>query len=628
MVARTAASRGGIPAAGAVIAVLVLWLGGRVFGKHEAAVGGPPSPPGTFRATAQQLKTLTIAAVGMHGFVSEELTEGKIAVNGDRATPVFSPYSGRVTAGDRRIWAIPSNRARRSPRSKLRSSCRRKTISARPRRRSSSRASMRLASMPCTTPKAAACRTGSRRRRTSRRRKPRCDSVRNRLRILGKSRCGNRRRSKPAQTINPVATLTAPIAGVVVDRQVGPGQYLQAGKRHTGLHHRRSLERVAARQRARERMPGSCSLGQAVEVHVLAYPKRAFKARVTYVAALVDPATHRLPVRAEIDNRDRRAEAGDVREFPHPHQRRVGIARRAGSGRRLRRRCRARLGGRRARACSAYRAIRTGRSNDGLVEVLDGLKPGERSRHEGRSVHRSSGSARLLMNAIVTFALRQRVLIVVMLVMMLGAGVASFLALNIEAYPDPVPPLVDVVTQSTGQSAEEIERYITIPLEIQMAGIPNVQAIRTISLFGLSDVKVQFTYDFTYYQAEQWVTNRLSQLGSAAERGAAADFAHQPHRRDLPLSGGRAPQLFGHGPQDSRGLGAGAALQGGARGDRRDRLGRQDQDLRHRHRSAQTHGLRTVRAAGPARRSATPTSTSAAKRSISARSPRWCAASG
>jgi cobalt-zinc-cadmium resistance protein CzcA len=118
------------------------------------------------------------------------------------------------------------------------------------------------------------------------------------------------------------------------------------------------------------------------------------------------------------------------------------------------------------------------------------------------------------MNAVVSFALRQRVLIVVLLVMMLGAGAVSFSLLNIEAYPDPVPPLVDVVTQSTGQSAEEIERYITIPLEIQMAGIPNLQAIRTISLFGLSDVKVQFTYDFTYYQAEQWVTNRLSQLAA------------------------------------------------------------------------------------------------------------------
>src|SRR5579863_2117880 len=116
------------------------------------------------------------------------------------------------------------------------------------------------------------------------------------------------------------------------------------------------------------------------------------------------------------------------------------------------------------------------------------------------------------MNTIVAFALRQRILVMVLLFFLFGAGILSFFKLNIEAYPDPVPPLVDIVTQSTGQSAEEIERYITIPIEIQMAGIPHVSAVRTISLFGLSDVKVQFTYDFTYQEAEQWVINRLSQL--------------------------------------------------------------------------------------------------------------------
>src|ERR1700677_1490082 len=116
------------------------------------------------------------------------------------------------------------------------------------------------------------------------------------------------------------------------------------------------------------------------------------------------------------------------------------------------------------------------------------------------------------MDAIVAFALRQRFFMMVLLALVLIAGMVSFSRLNIEAYPDPVPPLVDIVTQSSGQSAEEIERYITIPIEVQMAGIPNVQAIRTISLFGLSDVKVQFTYDYTYEQAEQWVYNRLSQL--------------------------------------------------------------------------------------------------------------------
>src|SRR6201982_2741723 len=117
------------------------------------------------------------------------------------------------------------------------------------------------------------------------------------------------------------------------------------------------------------------------------------------------------------------------------------------------------------------------------------------------------------MNAIIAFALKQRVFLAILLPLVLIAGVALFAQLNIEAYPDPVPPLVDIVTQSTGQSAEEIERYVTIPIEIQMAGVPHVTTVRTISLFGLSDVKVQFTYDFTYEQAEQWVINRLSQLG-------------------------------------------------------------------------------------------------------------------
>ena len=116
------------------------------------------------------------------------------------------------------------------------------------------------------------------------------------------------------------------------------------------------------------------------------------------------------------------------------------------------------------------------------------------------------------MSQVIAFALKQRILIVVLLAILVVAGIVCFMNLNIEAYPDPVPPLVEVITQSSGQSAEEMERYVTIPLEVQMAGIPHVTAIRTISLFGLSDLKIQFTYEFTYEQAEQWVTNRLSQL--------------------------------------------------------------------------------------------------------------------
>src|ERR1039457_7445954 len=102
------------------------------------------------------------------------------------------------------------------------------------------------------------------------------------------------------------------------------------------------------------------------------------------------------------------------------------------------------------------------------------------------------------MNAIVAFALEHRLFMLLLLVLVLIGGAISCRRLNIEAYPDPVPPLVDVITQSAGQSAEEMERYITIPLEVQLAGIPHLTAMRTVSLFGLSDVKLQFTYDYTY----------------------------------------------------------------------------------------------------------------------------------
>ncbi|MCJ2009126.1 efflux RND transporter permease subunit [Methylobacterium sp. J-092] len=115
------------------------------------------------------------------------------------------------------------------------------------------------------------------------------------------------------------------------------------------------------------------------------------------------------------------------------------------------------------------------------------------------------------MNSLIVFSLRQRVLVCLGFLVMLALGYASYTQLNIEAYPDPVPPLVDVITQNPGQSADEIERYITIPLEVALAGIPNAQVVRTISLFGLSDVKVQFNYEFTYEEALQRVLNRLSQ---------------------------------------------------------------------------------------------------------------------
>src|SRR6201994_2355272 len=116
------------------------------------------------------------------------------------------------------------------------------------------------------------------------------------------------------------------------------------------------------------------------------------------------------------------------------------------------------------------------------------------------------------MSRFIALALQNRVLVLVVFVMMLIGGVFAFRQLNIEAYPDPTPPMVDVVTQSPGLSAEEIERYITIPIETQTSALRNLTSVRTISLYGLSDVKLQFSFDFTYEEALQQVLNRLSQL--------------------------------------------------------------------------------------------------------------------
>ncbi len=358
----------------ALLVVVVFWLGGRFLGKHEAAAGEPPSPPGTFRATAQQMKTFTVAAVGMHGFASEELTEGKIAVNGDRATPLFSPYSGRVT---RVIAGLGDTVKKGAPLATIEAS---EFVQAQ-NDLATAAAQVKLARInegrkhALYEAKGGSLQDWQQAQADLTAAETALHSVRNRLKILGQSDA-QIDALESSRGINPVATLSAPIAGVVVDRQVGPGQYLQAGG-GTAVFTIADPSSVWLLANVREADSGAVHPGQPMEVHVPAYPHRAFDARITYVAALVDPVTHRLPVRAEIDNRDLalkpemfanfRIMTSDTSQSPAIPEAAVvyeGDAAHvwvvAGEG------------------LLTYRAIRTGRSNDGLVEVLEGLKPGER----------------------------------------------------------------------------------------------------------------------------------------------------------------------------------------------------------------------------------------------------------
>ena len=90
--------------------------------------------------------------------------------------------------------------------------------------------------------------------------------------------------------------------------------------------------------------------------------------------------------------------------------------------------------------------------------------------------------------------------------------------LNVEAYPDPTPPLVEVITQNPGASPEEMERLIGIPIEIALNGMPGLDDLRSTSIAGLNDIKCQFTYGTDYWKARQEVINRIDAHQQSAAR--------------------------------------------------------------------------------------------------------------
>jgi cobalt-zinc-cadmium resistance protein CzcA len=117
-----------------------------------------------------------------------------------------------------------------------------------------------------------------------------------------------------------------------------------------------------------------------------------------------------------------------------------------------------------------------------------------------------------MIHRIVRAALRQRFLILMLVMFLVLAGSISFQRMPVEAYPDLSPPLVEIITQWPGHAAEEVERLITIPVEIEMNGIPRLQVMRSISLYGLSDVILTFHYGTDDYWARDRAFQRLSDV--------------------------------------------------------------------------------------------------------------------
>jgi heavy metal efflux system protein len=106
-----------------------------------------------------------------------------------------------------------------------------------------------------------------------------------------------------------------------------------------------------------------------------------------------------------------------------------------------------------------------------------------------------------VLKGLLTFGLTRRPLVLLGLLVFIGAGLFAFSKLNIEAYPNPAPVILEITAQSPGQSAEEMERYFTIPIEVGLAATPGVDVIRSTSFYGLSFVRVTFQYGIDYYFA-------------------------------------------------------------------------------------------------------------------------------
>lgn len=364
-----------------IVLALALATGGLALIRSKATEPPPqpsqretPPAPGSVQLTAAQLATLETSWVRTRRFRSEEITDGQIALNGDTSTQVFSPYSGRVV----RVLASPGEQVKKGmpllqieaseyvqaqsdlldAASNLKLA---QTNEARKHAAFESKGGS-LQDWQQAQAELAAAQTAF-------------DSARSRLRIYGKT---DAQIAAIERTGQPQAStyVLAPIDGVITDRQVGPGQYLQAAS-STPVFTIGDLSTVWLVADVRESDAARVHIGQRIEVQVLALPGQVFTATLTSVAAQVDPVTRRIAVRATLPNPDGilkpqmfatfRIITGDESVAPAVPEEAV-----------VHEGDEARVWIIRADDSLEVRKIRTGRINDGMVEVLGGLKAGER----------------------------------------------------------------------------------------------------------------------------------------------------------------------------------------------------------------------------------------------------------
>jgi len=381
-------------AVGAVVAVALLYgLARKLFARHEAA---PPAPtPGVFTPTPGQWANLKLVVVRQTSFAPVVDTDGQIAVNEDRTTQVFSLYTGRITkvfvvAGQRLkkgdpLYAIAANEFTQSESdlgtagAAVRAARTQLEVAQAVANRQQALLKFQGTALKDVQQSQAELATAQSSLRTA---EAALESARGRARILGVSdaEISALESASPRRGADPETIVRAPISGVVVSRTAGVGQYVPSviSGSTAMLFSISDLSTVWLVANVREADAGEMRLGAPITAQTLAFPGRLFEGRVRYVAPTVDPSTRRLTVRAEIANPDgllrpqmfarMSVGAGPTEQAPaapedavlyEGDRARVWVVQ--PNGRSL-----------------ASREVKTGRVRAGLVQILSGLKPGER----------------------------------------------------------------------------------------------------------------------------------------------------------------------------------------------------------------------------------------------------------
>ena len=331
--------------------------------------------------------SLTIQPVTERAFRAEHVTEGKIAVDEDRSTPVFSPYAGRVTKllarpGDRVVQGQPLFVIEAADTVQAQND-----FIAAMTGLNKARSALDLAQLQHKRAKdlfegkavplkdyQQAEATLTQAQNDLRSTQTALEASRNKLRILGFTDEAVSTFQEMGR-INPETTILAPIAGTVVQRKIGPGQYVNSGASDP-VFVIGDLSTVWLTAFVREADASNVSVGQEIAFNVLALPDRPLKARINYVSAAIDPATRRLLVRATIDNKDGLLKPemfANVTIYSASDHPAIGVPKQALI-----------YEGNQVRVWVAHedksielRRIKTGLTNGDLVEVEGNLKPGE-----------------------------------------------------------------------------------------------------------------------------------------------------------------------------------------------------------------------------------------------------------